>query len=154
MSVGGYVSATVQLGDVEAGLKAIERRVNALGPAFREIKAPMRADQRTHARHNVGPSGTWKRRSAATIAKMKLPSGRGLTRRPLGKLLTAIGYSADATGVRAESKIPWSNVQQEGGTVGRGSKLPARPFLWISRRLLDIAGDVITKAILAAYGGR
>lgn len=147
-----YVSATVDMGDVEKGLAAAERRAHALGPAFRELKKPMREDQRDHGKRQRGPFGTWARRKASTLAFYR-SHGRKRIPRPLGKLSTAITYKATAFGVFAESRAKWSAVHQEGGTVGRGVRLRARPFLWMSTKLLNVAEQVIERSILSAFGG-
>ncbi len=147
-----FVSATVDIGDVEAGLDAMQKRAHALGPAFRELKIPFKADQKDHGRRKSGPFGAWARRAPSTLAAYRA-SGKRRLPRPLGKLLSAITYAATTTGVSAESKVGWSDVHQDGGTVGRGSKIPARPFLWISRRLLDVAEDVFNRVMLTAFGG-
>ena len=39
----------------------------------------------------------------------------------------------------AVSKIAWAAAHQEGGTVGRGAKLPARPFMWMSQWFVSLA---------------
>ena len=148
-----FVAATVDFGDVEQGIDAMERRAHALGPAFRDLKKPMRDDQRDHGKKQRGPFGAWARRSPKTLEFYR-EHGRKRMPRPLGRLPTAVKYTATAFGVTGESRVAWSAVQQEGGTVGRGVKLKARPFLWLSRRLLDIAENVIGGAVEAAWGKR
>lgn len=147
-----FVSATVDIGDVDKGIAAMERRSHALGPAFRELKKPMRVDQKDHGKQQRGPFGTWARRSPRTLEFYRA-HGRKRIPRPLGKLITAIKYTANAHSVTGESRAGWSSAQQDGGVVGRGVRLKARPFMWLSRKLLDLAEETFERAILSAYGG-
>ena len=151
MSAGVFVSATLDIGDVEKGLAAMQRRARVLGPAFRELKRPLRLDQRDHSKRRAGPSAMWAPRAASTMAKLR--AGGRRARKPLGKLSGAVAYTADATAVRARSRVLWSGVHQDGGTVGRGAKLPARPFLWISDDMLRVAEHTLGRALVRAYGG-
>lgn len=151
MSAGGFVSATVNIGDVDKGLDAMKARARALGPAFRELKKPMRADQKDHGKRQRGPFGTWARRAPSTLAAYRAKRKR--IPRPLGKLLSAIAYKADASSVSGESRVAWSEAHMTGATVGRGARLKARPFMWVSRKLMDIAADVIGTRLLSAFGG-
>jgi len=151
VSVGVYVAATLDIGDVEEGLAAMQRRAHALGPAFRELKTPLRLDQRDHSKKREGPSAMWAPRAASTMAKLR--AGGRRAKKPLGKLSGAVAYTATATAVRARSRVLWSGVHQDGGTVGRGARLLARPFLWISDDMLRIAENTLGGALVRAYGG-
>lgn len=153
MGADAYVHVTVETGDVLKGLAEMERRSRQLGPAFRELKKPMRDDQRDHGKRQRGPFGAWARRSPSTLAYYR-ERGRGRIPRPLGRLLSAIAYSANAYSVTGESRVKWSDVHMTGGAVGHGVRLKARPFMWISTNLLTIAEQVFERTILAAFGGR
>lgn len=52
----------------------------------------------------------------------------------LGRLRTAIRAKAEETRVVVENAIPWSRIHNEGGTAGRGARIPARVFLEITQR--------------------
>lgn len=143
-----YVSATVDFADAFRGINAMGQRAVLL-PAMKALKAPMRLDQREHAKAKIGPEGGWAPRTQATLAqhrKKKLPS------RILGRLPTAVSYLATGLSVVGESRVAWSSVHQDGGTAGHGAKIPARPFLWISEKLLGIAVNALEGAVLAAFG--
>lgn len=146
-----YVSASVELDDVEKGLAAAERSARDLGPAFRELKKPMREDQRDHGKKQRGPFGSWARRSPRTLAFYR--EHRRRVPRPLGRLSTAVKYTPTAFGVFGESRAKWSESQQSGGVVGRGVRLRARPFLWLSSKFLDIAERTFERRFLDAFGG-
>lgn len=146
---------------VLAGFDDMRRASRELGSVFREIRPVMRADQKDHASKAAGPDGKWAPRAASTLGRMSRGSRRfkgtrrrKLSRRPLGRLVTAVTYSASKAGVFATSRVAWSNVHQEGGRVGRGARLPARPFLWISDSLADTAARAIAEHVAGAMGGR
>jgi phage gpG-like protein len=147
--MGLRTSVSIDIGDVEKGLDAMERRAHALAPAYARIKGLMKEDQRDHAKTQSGPEGKWPARSAATRQHH-----RRLPRRILGKLPTAVAYRATATGAIGESRVKWGAAHQDGARVGRGSRLPARPFLWISDDLASKSADVIGKVVTEAFGGR
>ena len=146
-----FVSATVDIGEVEKGLAAMERRARALSPAFASLKKPMRADQRDHARRQRSPFGTWARRAPSTIAAYR--KRRKRVPRPLGRLPTAIKLMSNAWSVIAESRARWSEAHQSGAVVGHGVRLKARPFLWLSRSFLDAAERALAEPVLKAFGG-
>jgi phage gpG-like protein len=151
VSVDLYVSATIDFGEVEKGLDAMARRARALGPAFRELKKPLKLDQKDHSKKRQGPSAMWAPRAASTMARLRQGSRRA--KKPMGRLPSATRYTSDATSVTGRSKALWSGVHQDGGTVGHGSRLPARPFLWISDDMLTIAENTLGAALVRAYGG-
>lgn len=148
--IGTTTSVTVNLGDVDQGLAAMEARAHALGPVFSAAKPLMRADQKEHRQAKVGPEGSWAPRSAATIAAAH--GKRKLAKNLLGKLPTAVTYTADATSLTAESRAKWSAAHQDGAVVGHGAKLPQRTFLWMSEKFIELADDLVGRALLAAWG--
>jgi phage gpG-like protein len=152
VTAGLFVYATLDLGDVEHGLDALARRARALGPVFRELKTPLRLDQRAHAKRREGPSAMWAPRAASTMARLR--SGGKRARKLLGRLPGAVKYTATATSVAGTSRALWSGVHQDGGVVGHGARLPARPFLWISDDMLTVAENTLGAALVRAYGGQ
>ena len=146
-----YTTVHMDLGDVDKGLDALGRK-SVLAAAMKDLKKPMKLDQREHAKAKSGPEGSWAPRAASTLASYAR-SKKKLPKKLLGRLPTAVGYRATLYSVIAESRVAWSASQQDGGTVGRGARLPARPFLWISDKLMVEAEEVLTNKLLAAYGG-
>lgn len=171
MAAGAFVSATVDLGDVERGLTGMQRKAERLRSAWISLRRPMRADQRDHARRQEGPEGKWPKRSATTdrrAAEMRSRAKRNVkaakftskkprrhfrARRLLGSLpnRTVKVYALGAHGVVAESKVPWSGVHQDGGRVGRGSRIPARPFLWLSDRFLTQVEETLADHVAEGF---
>ncbi|MCA9678831.1 MAG: phage virion morphogenesis protein [Myxococcales bacterium] len=136
----------------EAMGKAAER---GLAPAFREMKKPLRADQRAHAKGKEGPDGAWPPRAARTIEALRAARRskriRG-RRKLLGKLPGAIKVYADARKVVARSHVAWSGIHQDGGVAGRGARIPARPFLWLSDEMVATAAAILEAHVHGAFG--
>lgn len=128
------LSATVDLRQVEAGLDAMGNP-QVVAKALRAVRKPLRDDQRDHAKRNEGPGGKW---PARTLKSRK---------RLLGRLPTAVKVTSTSTSVSAVSSVPWSSVHQEGGIVGRGARIPARPFLWASESLKTRAAEILRDAV-------
>lgn len=147
--VGAYVAVTFDFRDAFAGLSALEHV--HLGKAFQALKAPLRADQKEHATSKVGPESTWPPRASSTTEsyahRKKHP------RKLMGKLPTAVSYAASGGGISATSRATWSEAHQTGAVVGHGARLPARPFLWISDKMMAIAENRIGDVAIAAFGG-
>lgn len=143
--------------DVERGLRAMA----AEGKSSRllsELKAPLREDQRDHARDQEGPEGAWAPRAQSTIERARSGSSkrraRGANRRILGSLpRRTISVKSDGRSVVAYSKVPWAGIHQHGGTAGRGSRIPRRPFLWFSLEFLETAASIVRRGVLRAFGG-
>lgn len=146
------VNARVDVSDVIDGLDKLGSRAKTLGPAFRALKVAMKADQREHRDEQAGPEGKWAPRAASTIAAAKEHHKR-LPRRILGRLTTAISYRAMAEALIGESRVKWSLSHQEGGIVGRGARLPARPFLWMSDQFLSFGEWVFANVLERAWKG-
>ena len=152
----------VDLRDLERGLAGLIRASRDLLPMFREARKPLRADQIEHARQQMGPDGKWparspfteerqRRRATGRKAKQRKKARR---RRMLGKLPGAIKVTADRNRVAATSLVPWSAVHQRksGGIVGRGSRIPGRPFLWPSHKLVLIVARLAVAHLGRGWG--
>ena len=135
-------------------LSFVDRALNTLRkpdlrPAWKEARKPLRDDIREHRRQQVGPDGAWAPRAAATKARAGL--GRGRPRKLLGKLPNALMTLSDRSRVALRSRVAWSDVHTKGGTVGRGSKLPARPFLWASGKALGVIAGIVTRHLASIF---
>lgn len=145
------IRAQVDLSEVDRGIDAMTAAARNLGPAFKEAKKPVRKDQRDHAKSRQGPNGPWAPKSPLTRAREALAAKRRgkrpRVRRLLGRLPGAIAVESNRVRVVARSKAWWSGVQQDGGTVGRGARLPARPFLWASDALKEVIKVIFERHI-------
>lgn len=145
----------VDLTHVDRGWDAVTAAARNLEPAYKALRKPLRADQREHAKAKAGPDGAWPAKSPITIAREKRrrrKSGkRGRVRKLLGRLPTVVKLLADRRRVAAVSGVRWSAVHQDGGRVGRGSRIPARPFLWASPAMLATARKVLAEHVTSAW---
>lgn len=151
------ITARLDTRSLKRGLRELGTQAERARPFFEALKAPLRQDQREHRRAQEGPKGTWPKRARTTSGKRGSPSHnkkRRQRRRLLGKLPTAVRYRSDADEVSATSRVPWSGVHQDGGRVGRGAEVPARPFLWLSRGFLRDAGEALLDYVARNWGRR
>jgi phage gpG-like protein len=164
------LEASLDVTQVERAMADVEARAKRLAPAFRELRRPLRADQRAHARDEEGPDGRWPPRSPFTEARRQARNRtvrnhrfdvlrRGEARRRstpkqlLGRLPAAILVKVGELYIRATSRAAWSGIHQYGGNAGRGRRvrIPARPFLWLSDGLLRTARDVLGTYVVKGW---
>jgi phage virion morphogenesis protein len=152
------VTFKFDVSDVEEGLRALlVQGSHAKGLA--DLRAPLRDDQRDHAKAQEGPDGKWAPRARATVEKRRRMKARKLVRGPNRKLLNSlprrtITVKATPRKLFAASKVPWAGVHQHGGTAGHRARIPARPFLWFSEQFLEKALVVLRTRMLRTFGGR
>ena len=164
------VDANFDLTEVDRAMADVEARAKRLAPAFRELRRPLRADQRAHARAEEGPDGRWPARSPFTEARRQvrnraarihrydvLRRGEGRRRSTpkqlLGRLPAAILVKVGELYIRASSRADWAGIHQYGGQAGRNRRvrIPARPFLWLSDALLRTARDVLGNYVVKGW---
>jgi hypothetical protein len=132
------VGASVDLRDVEKGIDAMANP-RAVTKGLRDIKKPLRADQRDHAKKNEGPEGRWAPRATKS------------RRRLLGRLPSAIKVTSTSTSVSAVCPVSWSGAHQDGAVVGHGVTLPARRFVWVSDGLHTTAANLLRDAVAGEW---
>lgn len=145
------MSLNVDDADVRAGLAKLRLRGKSMRPVFLKLKKPFREDVKAHQKDRRGPDGPWapraessKRRDRNAKTQKNGKSVRKFKRRRKGRLLgklptSGVSFKSGGDSISGASKIPWASVHQYGGTVGRGSVIPARPFLFFSETFLDRA---------------
>lgn len=132
------VSAGIDLKVVEEGLDELLRSGRSAARVLGAFKTTARKDQASHGKARESSSGAkWAPRSAATTQGRGKRRARIRRRRLLGRLSTALNITTTPSSLVVTSKIPWSGIHQDGGTAGRGSRIPAREFLWWSEELLE-----------------
>lgn len=153
---------------VEA-IKRMRRHGGSFQPVFKGLKRLLRLNLKHHAAKFSGPDGKWPRRSAATLERyeakttqrksLKGKSGpvqrksvRRRKRKLLGKLPNAVTIKERAMGIAAVSKVPWSDVHNVGGRVGRGAVLPQREFLFMSPAFVETAVDRMAEFVVREFG--
>ncbi len=143
------IEARVSLGFFERALNTL--RNPDLRPAWKEARVPLRADIADHRKQQAGPDGAWAPRSISTRTR-STSKRRSRPRKMLGKLPTALQTISDRRRVAMKSRVAWSDVHTTGGTVGHGAKLPPRPFLWASDKVLGSIAGLITKHLAKLWG--
>ena len=144
--------------DVERGLRAMARAGKSRA-GLQALKEPMKQDQRDHAKAQEGPEGKWAPRAPSSVERAKKGRGAGSKRRMRGpnrKLLASlprrtIQVKVQARRIIAVSKVPWAGVHQHGGRAGKGSVIPARPFLWLSQEFLEKAQAMLLARVAQAW---
>jgi hypothetical protein len=168
-------AANFQLDEVDRAMADLEARSKRLAPAFRQLRRPLRRDQKAHARAESGPDGQWPKRSPLTEARREAHNRRArafraiakysprqkgdkarkrsLPARILGRLPNAIQVVVGELYVRASSRATFGGAQQHGDRVGHGHRvlLPSRPFLWLSDALLNTAADVLGSYVVKGW---
>lgn len=156
--------------EVDRALADVEERGKRLRPAFRQLRKPMRGDQRQHARDERGPDAAWPPRSPLTEARRrarnrrlrttkamrtiglgKFTRTRATPKQILGRLPSALIVTAGELFVRATSRVPWSGIHQFGGRANHGARIPARPFLWLSDDLVETARQVLVDFVIKGW---
>jgi hypothetical protein len=117
-----------------------------------KLRKPMHYDQRDHRDRQRGPNGPWQQLAASTKARYAR-EGKRRNRRILAKLPNARYTIVNSRSIRMRSRVSWSMAHQDGPTrVGRGSRIPQRQFLWISKRLKEEARRHFEAALWARWG--
>lgn len=95
-----------------------------LGQKAKQRKfGPLTAKEAARARRlrkHVTLSGQLKKGAARRLSRM------------LGRLSSQNRLRVEQAAVEERNIVPWSAVHDEGGTVGHGSHVPARQFMWAS----------------------
>jgi phage gpG-like protein len=164
-----FVSVTFNDRAVRRALLGMDKARKSIRKVMRDLREPLRDDLKAHADKERGPDGKWPGRSAkteqrdrkrTTVYREKRRRGRSgplqETRSPrkaialLGKLPEITVSRTRLATLIASNAVPWSGVHNEGGTVGHGSVIPQREFVFLSDPFLGIAAEKITEFV---HGG-
>jgi len=139
------VKATFDFDEVERGLDAMLRAGRSPASVLSSFRRPSRRDQMDHGVAQSGPESRWAPRAKATTTGKGKRRAKARRRRILGRLSSAVITMVVGHRLVVESQVKWSDIHQRGGVAGRGAKIPARPFLWWSSRILvDIGAAIVT----------
>lgn len=148
------LDARVDIGDVQRGLRGLVRASQDIGPLLQAARKPLRTDQREHQKRRRGPDGPWPGPAASTLRRRARARKKRRRRgRPLGRLpgvLTVRVLGRDT--LVARSRVAWAYVHQEGGRVGRGARIPARPFLYFGDEFLDDIDNALREYLARGFG--
>jgi len=160
---------------VRRGLELMEGRRKSLVRVFRKLRPVLRDELRAAADGQSSPEGSWPRRARSTEDKVeKRASTHTFTRKhkkpKIGprrvetstrKMTGLLGKLPETVATRTrggmfaaligESKIEWAGVHNAGGVVGRGSVIPARPFVFLSPAFKQRAAIDISKFVAEGW---
>lgn len=146
------IRATVNVGLVMAAFARLRR--TDVRSALKRLRKPMHKDQVDHRDKQRGPRGPWAPLASTTLERYAR-AGIRRNRRILARLPNPRVTTITANSLIMRSRVKWSMAHQDGPTrVGRGSILPQRQFLWISRELRREARREFRRAMWARWLGR
>lgn len=152
----------VQLDDVMDGLDKMVRAGKDLRPVWKAVRRGLFDDLHQHFSDRQGPEGAWAPRAQSSVERLLQPHGgksritrKGTLKRKyarilvnqLGRLKSWWLIKYDRGSLSATSGAKWSGIHQEGGVAGRGARIPARPFAWVSGSFLGAVADHVLEHI-------
>ena len=167
------VSVTADVRAAQARLRRLVKAGHDLRPVWRDSRKAVRDDQKDHGKKQEGPEGGWKPLAASTIAqrsgrrrraaelrkgvaRRRLSNRRrrrktASSKRVLGRLPYLLDTKITSSSLFVISQVPWSGVQQSGGRAGKRARIPARPFLWLSHRVIILTVNKVEQHLLDAW---
>jgi phage gpG-like protein len=171
-----HTETVVDISDVLHGFDLMRARASDLSLVFRDLREYLKDEIARHFKEAEGPSGAWAPRAASTEARARFemlnaPKRRGKGRaaavgpmlrlrrsakdrtRLLGRFRAVGAYliKTTSTSLTMYPRGPWAAVHQYGGTVGHGSHIPARPFLWVSDRVVRRFEEALHLHIMSGW---
>jgi phage gpG-like protein len=138
-----------------------------LRPVFRQMKPVLKTDVARHFNNQQGPNGPWPGRSRGQWRKIRGRKGntykrgkragalnaKGIKkyRAQLGRLRGVYTWRTAKQRMEMHSRVPWSGIHQEGGVAGRGSRIPARTFLWAGPVAMYTYAKLSTEHVAKAF---
>lgn len=150
----------IDLSGFDRATRRLLRASNDLRPVLRAHRRAFRRDQREHMKTQTSGDGAqWDRLAPSTREKRISRGGRAgkftkrgklrkSARRRLNRVLSArliVGakIKVQRKGMRFTSPVPWAGVHQSGGVGGKGVRIPAREFLWVSDPFMESLSQAI-----------
>ncbi len=145
--------STIEFRDVAEGLEALSKAATRRKTeAFRQIKPRAKRDLGQRGLTQTGPDGkAWQAGSAASQRRARRDRRRNRQPGDLGKLTTAWKSQIEPEQLRFVNVIDYALIHHEGGRVGRGVKLPARPFGGFSPEFADKASKIWADMVLGSW---
>lgn len=133
-----------------------------------------RKDQVQHMKEQEGPKGKWPGLAQATIdkrlgrggkagkftkrGKLKKRYAKSVARVLSGRLITKakVRLFPNAIMIEASGRLNpgMTGIHQDGGVAGKGSRIPARTFMWVSEEFARAAAAEMAKILIEAWKGR
>jgi len=148
--------------------KAFDRAARAgldLSPIFKKMAREFKEDSKQNIDSQKDASGSkWPALATSTVEKIKNAkksrTKKGALRKPvtrrLGrilsrKLISEAKFAATPREAKFYTEAPYAVPHNFGLTVGRGSKLPVRNFMYVSRALLESTSQRLAQHIADAF---
>jgi len=157
----------LDLRDIDRATRRMLRRSRDLRRIWNRLKKPFRRDQKRHIVEQRGPDGSKFQGLATSTIQKKLTRKsytqkgrlRKSAQRKLGRILSAKLVSrakmkASAKELRITAKGEMTAAHQHGGVVGKGSRLPARPFMYVDDAMIKRLQSLASKGLAHAFEGK
>lgn len=135
-----------------AVLREFERQV-AGGQVGAGVKLKMGSKEQAIAGLSGGiMGGKALQKSLAGLRERKARAEIATAGRVLGRIAQSITTKFGILQVEVASHIPWAGVQNEGGVVGHGAQLPARPFIYVTQDDVNVLVETVNNCLIAEFG--
>lgn len=98
----------------------------------------------------IGSKGLQK--SVAGLRERKARAEIAAAEKVLGRIAGSVRKKQSINLLEVFSSIPWSDVQNEGGVVGHGAHIVARPFMYVTDEDVEVLAEIVTNRLAAIYG--
>jgi phage gpG-like protein len=150
------IEGTFDMRDALAGLDAMDRQAEQKAAImFKELAKPARADVRQHQRDRKGIASSWPNRAQSTVARARRKSSRkrrkGRRAGLLGGLPSTWKTSTNASELKLSHRVKWATIHDEGGTAGKGARIPKRQFMYWSPEFLEESVEAFAEFVMGAW---
>jgi hypothetical protein len=146
----------------------MERAAEHLRPVFKELRPMIAQDLRSHFEQGDGDGEKWPPLAPSTVQRL-MPKRKAFVTRGaragavkaryarrvgniLGKLKSAWIFTITDKMIEARSRSAvWGWVHNEGGTAGRGSRIPKRTFAWFRPWLVAHFQERVIARLMGAW---
>lgn len=91
-------------------------------------------------------------KSVAGLRERKARAQAAVAGKLLGDLANSIKTNVKGLEGEVKSPVPFSGVQNEGGRVGKGATLPARPAFYVTSEDATVMQEITVNRLAALYG--
>lgn len=156
---------------IERAAKRLRRAGRDMRPVWRELRKPLRADQREHIDEQKDSDGrSWQGLARSTIerrlrqggrrrnytrrGKLKKRAAKRISRTLSKRLVVRAKIESKRDRMTIKSRVPWAGVHQFGGRAGRNAVIPKREFMYIGDKLLRKTVKLSRRHLTRAWFGR
>lgn len=160
------IGVNIDMRAFDAAAKRALRYTSNLKPVWKKLKDPLKADQYKHIEKQIDIRGAkfkplaqstkarrLTKKSFTKKGRLRKPAARKLNKVLSKRLVSATKTTMDPTALEMRRRVHWMDKHQGGGTVGRGSMLPARAYLYIDQHRVNHAARLIIKGTVLRIMG-